>query len=182
MRPRSRSVALRSAADLLTASVLAASLPPVGFWAGLGEAGSRRARADTALILARAPGFACLPARCARAGHGRGRSAMAAPAAAGSLVVSAVSIAIAALVRAAAILILVHGHAFSKKPGRLGARAVTVVLYILSAKPSYGQPEVMPKDYLSSSGTSSGSQPKDSATALACAARSIERSSLPVFS
>lgn len=163
-------------------SVLAMTLPPLGMSAWFGEAGSRRATAGAAIILVRASGLANLPASRARDGNGGDRPAMTSPAAAGSLVVSAVSIAVAALVRAA-ILILSHVPRLFKKtpgdlaPGRLRSCCIYYRLGLDMANRKAGQ-----KGYLNSSGMSSGSQPKDSATALACAARSIERSSSPFLS
>lgn len=162
-------------------SVLATALPPLGMSAWVGEAGSRRATAGAAIILVRAPGLTSLPPRRARGGNVWGRPSMTSPAAAGSLVVSAVSIAVAVLVRAA-ILILSHVPRLFKKsratwrPGGYGRAVYTIDSALMWPTGSRA------KAYLSSSGTSSGSQPKDSATALACAARSIERSSSPFLS
>lgn len=162
-------------------SVLASALPPLGMSVWFGEAGSRRAPAGAAIVLVRASGLTSLPPRRARGGNGGDRSAMTSPAAAGSLVISAVSIAVAALVRAA-ILILSHVPRLFKNPGdlapgRLRSCCIYYRLGLDMANRKAGQ-----KGYLNSSGMSSGSQPKDSATALACAARSIERSSSPFLS
>ena len=100
-------------------SVLATALPPLGMSAWFGEAGSRRAPAGAAIALVRAPGLANLAARRTRDGNGRDRPSMAPPASARSLIVSAVSVAVATLVRAAAILILVHVLRLFKNPGDL---------------------------------------------------------------